>query len=71
VSAISVPSDPTLLSTPTIVATDRASGSVFILPAVLLGAFVVLLLVVLLRRRAKARTDNNEPVVRPDQVGGV
>jgi hypothetical protein len=70
VSAISVPSDPTLLSTPAMVGSDRASGSVFILPAVLLGAFVVLLLVVLLRRRAKART-GTEPAIRPDQVGGV
>jgi hypothetical protein len=53
VAAVSVPSDPTLLSTPAIVASDRASWNVFILPIVLLGAFVLLLCVVLLRRRAR------------------
>jgi hypothetical protein len=52
-AAVSVRSDPTLLSTPAIVASDRASWNVFILPIVLLGAFVLLLLVVLLRRRAR------------------
>lgn len=51
VSAISVPSDPTLLSIPAIVASEQSTWTVFILPIVLLGAFVVLLLVVVLRRR--------------------
>jgi hypothetical protein len=51
VPAVSVPTDPTLLSTPSIVASDRSSWTVFILPIVLLAAFVLLLLVVLLRRR--------------------
>jgi hypothetical protein len=51
VPAVSVPSDPTLLSTPAIVSSERASWNVFIVPIVLLGAFVLLLLVVLLRRR--------------------
>lgn len=51
VAAIAVPSDPTLLSTPAIVASEQSSWTVFILPIVLLGVFVVLLLVVVLRRR--------------------
>lgn len=54
VAAVSVPSDPTLLSTPEIVASERASWNVFIVPIVLLGAFALLLVVVLLRRRARA-----------------
>ena len=55
VPAVSVVSDPTLLSTPAIVGSEHASGSVFILPAVLLGAFAILLAVVLLRRRRRGR----------------
>jgi hypothetical protein len=51
VAAISVRSDPTLLSTPAIVASDRASWTVFVLPIALWGAFVLLVLVVVLRRR--------------------
>lgn len=51
VAALSVPSDPTLLSTPTIVASEQSSWTVFILPIVLLGVFAVLLLIVVLRRR--------------------
>jgi hypothetical protein len=56
VKAISVRSDPNLLSTPSIVRSDRASASVFILPAVLLGVCALLVLaVVLRRRRARSR----------------
>ncbi len=59
VKAISVPSDPTLLSTPPIVDSERASASVFILPAVLLGVAALLGLTVLLRRsRRRAATRN-------------
>ena len=51
VPAISVRSDPNLLSTPAIVSSDRASAAVFILPAVLLSACALSLVVVRLRRR--------------------
>jgi hypothetical protein len=56
VNAISVPSDPSLLSTPAIVNSDRASAYVFILPAVLLGACALLVLALLLRRRQRRPT---------------
>jgi hypothetical protein len=67
VKAISVRSDPTLLSTPAIVRSERASVSVFILPAVLLGACALVALAVLLRRRRR------RPGMRAAdrQVGGV
>lgn len=55
VNAVSVRSDPTLLSTPAIVDSERASASVFVLPAVLLGLCAFLALAVLLRRRHAAR----------------
>lgn len=51
VKAISVRSDPTLLSTPAIVSSERASASVFLLPALLLVACALLALAVLTRRR--------------------
>lgn len=51
VKAISVRSDPTLLSTPAIVSSERASASVFLLPALLLVACALLALAVLARRR--------------------
>jgi hypothetical protein len=51
VKAISVRSDPTLLSTPAILDSESSSASVFILPALLLGAGAVLGLAVLLRHR--------------------
>ena len=51
VQAISVRSDPTLLSTPAIVNSERASANVFILPAVLLGMCALLGLAVLIRYR--------------------
>ena len=53
VAAVSVRSDPTLLSTPAIVRSDRASENVFILPAVLLGVSALLSVVVFLRRRQR------------------
>jgi hypothetical protein len=51
VKAISVRSDPNLLSTPAIVNSEHASASVFILPAVLLGVCALIVLALLLRRR--------------------
>ena len=56
VPAVSVRSDPSLLSTPAIVRSEQASGNVFILPAVLLGACALLLIVVLTRRRRRRVT---------------
>jgi hypothetical protein len=53
VKAISVRSDPTLLSTPAILNTEQASASVFILPTVLLAACALLVLAVLVRRRGR------------------
>ena len=53
VKAISVRSDPTLLSTPAILNSERTSASVFILPAVLLGLCLLLTLAVLLRHRRR------------------
>jgi hypothetical protein len=50
VRAISVRSDPSLLSIPAIVNSERASASVFVLPAVLLGLCALLALTLLLRR---------------------
>lgn len=55
VNAISVHSDPSLLSTPAILNSERASSSVFILPAVLLGLCGLLGLAVLHRLRAHRR----------------
>jgi hypothetical protein len=55
VPAVSVRSDPNLLSTPAIVRSDRASANVFVLPAVLLVACALILVVVLLRRRRQHR----------------
>lgn len=54
VKAISVRSDPTLLSTPALVDSERASASVFILPAVLLGLCALLVFTALLRHRQHA-----------------
>jgi hypothetical protein len=53
VKAISVQSDPALLSTPDIVRSERASASVFILPALLLGACALLVLGLVLRHRRR------------------
>ena len=62
VQAITVRSDPSLLSTPAVLNSERASASVFILPAVLLGVCALLVAAVLLHRR-RARKDG--------QLGGV
>jgi hypothetical protein len=62
VEAVAVPDNPPLLSTRHAVATDRASASVFIVPAILLAVLVVLAGAVLLRRRASRRTT---PLDRP------
>jgi hypothetical protein len=51
VPAVSVRSDPNLLSTPAIVSSEQSSASVFVLPIVLLAACALLGLVVVLRRR--------------------
>lgn len=69
VKAISVRSDPNLLSTPAILSTEQASSSVFILPAALLGVCALLVLVVLLRRRRRHRGTAAGTANR--QVGGV
>jgi hypothetical protein len=69
VPAVSVTSDPNLLSTPAIVNSEHASPSVFVLPVVLLAACALLLVVVLLRRRVGRR--GGEPLAASDQVGGV
>lgn len=67
VPAVSVRSDPNLLSTPDIVNSERASESVFILPAVLLCACAFLVLVAL-RRYRHGRTAGGVGI---GQVGGV
>lgn len=67
VQAISVRSDPSLLSTQRILDSERASGSVFILPAVLLGACALIVFALLLRR-GQRRTATGD---RRRQVGGV
>jgi hypothetical protein len=59
VAAISVPSDPSLLSTPAIVDSERASASVFILPAILLGVGALLALTLLVRRRRRRAATSN------------
>jgi len=51
VSAVAVPSDPTLVSTAEIVRTDHTSARVYILPGVLFAVLVVLLAVLLVQRR--------------------
>ena len=66
VNAVSVRSDPTLLSIPAIVDSEHASASVFILPAVFLGVCALLGLALLQRRRTAARRE-----VADRQVGGV
>ena len=53
VSAVAVPSDPTLLSTAAIVRSERASGSVYVLPAVFFVLFMAVLAVVALSRRRR------------------
>jgi hypothetical protein len=53
VKALSVRSDPTLLSTPSIVNAERASANVFILPAVLLGICALIGVTVLLGHRER------------------
>ena len=49
--AMAVPCDPTLVSPVSVVDTEHASASVFILPAVLLVVLVAMLVVLALRRR--------------------
>jgi hypothetical protein len=51
VRAVAVPDDPALVATTQSVATEHTSSSVFILPLVLLAAFVGLVVVVVVRRR--------------------
>jgi Na+-transporting methylmalonyl-CoA/oxaloacetate decarboxylase gamma subunit len=61
VSAVAVPSDPTLLSTAAIVRSEHASGSVYVLPAVFFVLFMLVLAMVALSRRRR----------RKGQAGGV
>ena len=53
IKAITAPGDPGLFSTATEVASEHASFGVFIVPILLLGAFVGLIGVVVARRRSK------------------
>jgi hypothetical protein len=59
VKAISVRSDPTLLSIPAVVNSEQASASVFILPAVLLGLCALLALGLLLRHNQRRSAKGN------------
>ncbi len=62
VSAVAVPSDPTLLSTAAIVRNEHASASVYVLSAVFFVLFLLVLAAVVLARRRRSRRD---------QAGGV
>jgi hypothetical protein len=54
VKEISLPSDPGLLETPSQVATDRASNKVYVLPIILLAAFLVFGAAVVLHTRRRS-----------------
>jgi hypothetical protein len=58
IAGVIVPSDPALLSTPSLLAGEHSSSRVFIAPVILLAAFVlaVVALVVRLRRRSASPT---------------
>ena len=62
VSAVAVPSDPTLLSTAAIVRSEHASANVYVLPAVFFVLFLLVLAAVALSRRRRSRRS---------QAGGV
>jgi hypothetical protein len=57
VAAVAVPGDPALVSPASIVATEHSSTGVFVLPAVLLIALVVLAALPVVLRRRRQRTD--------------
>jgi hypothetical protein len=65
VQAVAVPGNPPLLSTRHAVATERASASVFIVPAILFVVLVLLAGAVVLRRRASPRTTPLDQRVAP------
>ena len=65
VEAVAVPDNPPLLSTRHDVATERASASVFVVPAILLAVLVLLLIAVVLRRRASSRRAPLDQPVTP------
>jgi hypothetical protein len=56
IDGVAVPGDPGLLSTPSLVASQRASARVFILPAVLSLVFVGLAVLLFARRRTRSRS---------------
>jgi hypothetical protein len=55
IEGVAVPGDPGLLSTPSLVASQRASARVFILPAVLSLVFVAIVVLLFWRRRSRRR----------------
>jgi MFS family permease len=57
IRGVAVPGDPPLLSTPHAVATERASWNVFVVPTILLAAFLFLVGAVGFRRRKARRPD--------------
>ena len=63
VRAVAVPGNPPLLSTRGAVATERASSSVFVVPAILLVVLAVLAGVVGVRRRKTRRSRPLDPSV--------
>ncbi len=64
VAAIAVPGDPALVSPASIVATQRSSAGVFVLPAVLFVVLLVLVaLLVAVRRRHQRTADGGAPAI--------
>jgi hypothetical protein len=59
IPAVAVPGDPALVSPVSIVDAQHSSGSVYVLPAVFGGLFVVLAGFLLLRRRSGSATPNS------------
>jgi hypothetical protein len=54
VRLVTVPDDPSLISTPGAVASDQASAGVYLVPALLLGVLVVLVGGLLIRRKGRS-----------------
>ena len=59
IRALAVPSDPTLVSPLSVIDSEHASASVFILPAILLVVFVAVVVALLLRRRRTRPEDRS------------
>ncbi len=66
IKAVAVPGDPALVSPVSIVDTEDASGSVFILPVVLLAILVLMVGAVWMRRRRRGE-DSKDPATTPAQ----